>query len=77
MHCLQAIKDAEADERLADQLAALQLTLSALADQQEPSNASEDVPDLGDGTKPSATSQVCGCCLTGHLKVSGLGLLQI
>ena len=31
---LQAIKDAEADEQLADQLAALQVTLSRLAEQE-------------------------------------------
>ncbi len=30
--CVQAIKDAEADERIADQLAALQITLSQLAE---------------------------------------------
>ena len=45
---IQAIKDAEADERIADQLAALQLTLSQLAEQ-------EAAVDGGTSTEADAT----------------------
>lgn len=70
LHCtaLQAIKNAEADERIADQLAALQLTLSKLADQEDSSNP-EDMADSGDGTKANITSQVlCGLSLVTWLR---------
>ena len=63
---LQAIKDAEADERIADQLAALQLTLSQLADQEEGDNTAEAVTDAGDTTVASPHSQVLSIHVTAH-----------
>ena len=56
---LQAIKDAEADERIADQLAALQLTLSKLAEQEESGSQSEDGAEGGSRKKSSTDGQVC------------------
>ena len=55
---VQAIKDAEADERVADQLAALQLTLAQLAKQEEAGDAGKingEAPDGGDPAGPSST----------------------
>lgn len=55
---VQAIKDAEADERVADQLAALQLTLSQLAQQEEAGDADKlgrEASDSGKSTGQSST----------------------
>jgi len=50
--CVQAIKDAEADERIADQLAALQITLSQLAEHESAVDGSADTEaDTTGGTK--------------------------
>ena len=68
---VQAIKDAEADERIADQLAALQLTLSQLADQEEVANTAEAVTDVGNSTTASPHSQVLLCDVTSH---DGMGV---
>ena len=68
---LQAIKDAEADERIADQLAALQLTLSQLADQQQVGNTAEAVTHADDTTTAGSHSQVPPCDVTAHV---GVGL---
>ena len=57
----QAIKDAEADERVADQLAALQLTLSQLAQQEEAGNAGKIDGEASDSGKPTGQSSTRVC----------------
>ena len=63
---LQAIKDAEADECIADQLAALQLTLSQLADQEGVGDTAEAGTHADATTTAGPDSQVVLCDVTGH-----------
>ncbi len=55
MPLLQVIKDAEADEQIADQLAALQLTLSQLAEQEAAGGGGNLTEDSNDGQHPAAS----------------------
>jgi hypothetical protein len=57
---VQAIKDAEADERIADQLAALQLTLSQLAEQEAAGDAEADTG--GSKNRQPDSSVKVSCC---------------
>lgn len=64
---VQAIKDSEADERIADQLAALQLTLSQLAEHEATVNGgtSAEADAIG-GTKthgPDSSDKVSCFCI--------------
>jgi len=60
--CVQAIKDAEADERIADQLAALQITLSQLAEHEAAldgsTSAEADTTGATKNHRPDSTDKV-------------------
>lgn len=66
--CVQAIKDAEADERIADQLAALQLTLSQLAEHEAAKDggtrAEADTTDIKNHRPDSGDKVSCFCLVS-------------